>query len=58
MVVIGLFGVMYFGTVNTAIPLVVFIAIVLSLIPHDIQYGPQGAFSCWPFAAIRSLSED
>ena len=26
------------------IPSAVFIAIVLSLIPHDMQYGPQGAF--------------
>src|SRR5690348_9446420 len=29
--------------VDTAIPSAVFIAIVLSLIPHDIQYGPQAA---------------
>ena len=42
-VVTGLFGFVYFGMVDTAIPLVVFIAIVLSLIPHDIQYGPQAA---------------
>jgi len=42
-VAIGLFGFVYFGMVDTAIPLVVFIAIVLSLIPHDIQYGPQAA---------------
>ena len=39
----GLFGFLYFGMVDTAIPFVVFIAIVLSLIPHDIQYGPQAA---------------
>jgi len=39
----GLFGFLYFGMVDTAIPSVVFIAIVLSLIPHDIQYGPQAA---------------
>ncbi len=29
--------------VDTAVPAVVFIAIVLSLIPHDMQYGPQAA---------------
>jgi hypothetical protein len=29
--------------VDTAIPSLVFIAIVLSLIPHDMQYGPQAA---------------
>ena len=39
----GFFGFLYFGMVDTAIPSAVFIAIVLSLIPHDIQYGPQAA---------------
>ena len=39
----GVFGFLYFGMVDTAIPLVVFLAIVLSLIPHDMQYGPQAA---------------
>ena len=39
----GLFGFLYFGMVDTAIPSAVFIAIVLSLIPHDVQYGPQAA---------------
>jgi MFS family permease len=42
-VTIGLFGFVYFGMVDTAIPALVFIAIVLSLIPHDLQYGPQAA---------------
>ena len=42
-VITGLFGFLYFGMVDTAIPSAVFIAIVLSLIPHDIQYGPQAA---------------
>ncbi|MFZ3250537.1 MAG: MFS transporter, partial [Pseudolabrys sp.] len=40
---VGLFGFLYFTMVDTAIPSVVFIAIVLSLIPHDMQYGPQAA---------------
>ncbi|HEX5509893.1 MAG TPA: MFS transporter [Pseudolabrys sp.] len=39
----GIFGFIYFGMVDTAVPWVVFLAIVLSLIPHDIQYGPQAA---------------
>jgi MFS family permease len=39
----GLFGFLYFGMLDSAIPSAVFIAIVLSLIPHDIQYGPQAA---------------
>jgi len=42
-VITGLFGFMYFGMIDTAAPAAVFIAIVLSLIPHDIQYGPQAA---------------
>jgi metabolite-proton symporter len=41
--VTGIFGFIYFGMLGTAIPWVVFLAIVLSLIPHDIQYGPQAA---------------
>jgi MFS family permease len=40
---IGVFGFFYFAMVDTAIPSAVFIAIVLSLIPHDMQYGPQAA---------------
>ena len=39
----GLFGFLYFGMVDTAVPAAVFIAIVLSLIPHNMQYGPQAA---------------
>src|SRR6202041_2916389 len=42
-VTMGLFGFLYFGMVDTAVPALVFIAIVLSLIPHDMQYGPQAA---------------
>ncbi|WP_424630929.1 MFS transporter [Bradyrhizobium sp. SYSU BS000235] len=40
---VGVFGFIYFGLVDTAIPSLVFIAIVLSLIPHNMQYGPQAA---------------
>jgi hypothetical protein len=29
--------------VDSAVPWLVFLAIVLSLIPHDMQYGPQAA---------------
>jgi MFS family permease len=39
----GLFGFLYFGMLDTALPSAVFVAIVLSLIPHDIMYGPQAA---------------
>src|SRR5215470_3479573 len=40
---VGIFGFFYFWMVDTAIASLVFIAIVLSLIPHDMQYGPQAA---------------
>ncbi|MBV8792150.1 MAG: MHS family MFS transporter [Pseudolabrys sp.] len=42
-VVTGLFGFLYFNMVDTTTPTLVFIAIVLSLIPHDMMYGPQAA---------------
>src|SRR5437773_840254 len=40
---VGVFVFLYFGMVDMAIPWVVFLAIVLSLIPHDMQYGPPAA---------------
>ena len=42
--VMFVFGFIYFAMVDTAAPVLVFIAIFLSLIPHDLQYGPQAAF--------------
>jgi MFS family permease len=42
-VVTGIFGFVYFGMLNTGSLVVIFIAIVLSLIPHDMMYGPQAA---------------
>jgi len=42
-VVTGLFGFVYFWLVDTTVPMAVFIAVVLSLIPHGMQYGPQAA---------------
>jgi metabolite-proton symporter len=39
----GVFGFLYFGMLDTLAPGLVFLAIVLSLIPHDMQYGPQAA---------------
>ena len=41
--VTGVFGFVYFAMMDPARPALVFIAIVLSLIPHDLQYGPQAA---------------
>jgi len=42
-VVTGVFGFVYFGLLDTGIAAVIFLAIVLSLIPHDMMYGPQAA---------------
>jgi MFS family permease len=42
-VLTGLFGFAYFGMLNTAVPVLIFIAIVLSFVPHDLMYGPQAA---------------
>lgn len=41
--VTGAFGFIYFGMVNTGVAWIIFLAIVLSLIPHDMMYGPQAA---------------
>jgi len=47
---IGVFSFVYFAMLNTAIPAVIFFAIVLSFIPHDMAYGPQAALiaECFP----------
>src|SRR5437868_9218161 len=42
-VVMAVWGFVYFGLYATAVPLVVFIVIAVSLIPHDMQYGPQAS---------------
>jgi metabolite-proton symporter len=39
----GLFGFLYFGMLDTGSLALIFLAIVLSLIPHDMMYGPQAA---------------
>src|SRR3954466_2746629 len=39
----GIFGFVYFAMLNTMIPAVIVAAIILSFIPHDMMYGPQGA---------------
>ncbi|HEX6893761.1 MAG TPA: MFS transporter [Bryobacteraceae bacterium] len=39
----GVFGFVYFAMLNTKAPAIVALAIVLSLLPHDMMYGPQAA---------------
>jgi MFS family permease len=41
--VTGIFGFVYYAMLGTGSEVVVFLAIVLSLIPHDMMYGPQAA---------------
>jgi MFS family permease len=41
--VTGVFGFLYFAVLNTMISGWIFLAIMLSLIPHDMMYGPQAA---------------
>ena len=41
--VTGVFGFIYFAMLNTGSEAVIFLAIILSLIPHDMLYGPQAA---------------
>jgi metabolite-proton symporter len=40
---VGAFGFLYFGMLNTGSLPLIFLAIVLSLVPHDMMYGPQAA---------------
>jgi MFS family permease len=47
----GVFGFVYFAMLNTAVPAVIFLAIVLSFIPHDMMYGPQAALIAECFTA-------
>jgi metabolite-proton symporter len=42
-VITGIFGFLYFAMLNTAAGAWIFVAIILSLVPHDIMYGPQAA---------------
>ena len=39
----AIFGIVYFALLNTAVPALIFVAVVISLIPHDLMYGPQAA---------------
>jgi MFS family permease len=39
----GVFGFIYFGMLDTGSAAIIFFAIILSLIPHDMMYGPQAA---------------
>jgi MFS family permease len=40
---IGIYGFAYFALLDTRIPILVALAIAVSLVPHDMMYGPQAA---------------
>ena len=40
---VGVFGFIYFALLNTAVPGLIFLAVILSFVPHDMMYGPQAA---------------
>ncbi len=42
-VVTGVFGFIYFAMLDTGSLPIIFFAIILSLVPHDMMYGPQAA---------------
>jgi MFS family permease len=42
-VTMGLFGFVYFALLNTAVTGLIFLAVILSFVPHDMMYGPQAA---------------
>jgi hypothetical protein len=63
--VTGIFGFVYFGMLNTGVAAIIFLAIVLSLVPHDMMYcravAPAFNFSrsqigCLPFLPTRCLT--
>ena len=37
--VMGVFGFIYFAMLNTGSEVIIFLAVILSLVPHDMQYG-------------------
>jgi MFS family permease len=47
----AIFGFAYFALLQTKIPALVFLAVALSLIPHDMMYGPQAALIAESFTS-------
>jgi MFS family permease len=42
-IAVGIYGFIYFGLLNTGSAALIFLAVVLSLVPHAMMYGPQAA---------------
>jgi MFS family permease len=47
----GVFAFIYFTMMNSMVPGLIFLAIVLSFVPHDLMYGPQAALIAECFTA-------
>src|SRR4051812_16363648 len=47
---IGVYGFIYFALLETKKPALVVVAILLSLVPHDMMYGPQAALIAESFS--------
>jgi MFS family permease len=47
----GVFAFIYFTMMNSMLPGLIFLAIVLSFVPHDLMYGPQAALIAECFTA-------
>ena len=39
----GIFGFIYFGLLNSLVPALMFLAVMLSFVPHGLIFGPQAA---------------
>jgi MFS family permease len=50
-VAVGVFAFVYFAMMNSMVPGLIFLAIVLSFVPHDMMYGPQAALIAECFTA-------
>jgi MFS family permease len=49
-VAMGIYPFIYFGLLNTAVTALIFVAVILSFVPHDMMWGPQAALiaECFP----------
>jgi metabolite-proton symporter len=47
---VGVFGFIYFGMLNTGSPVLIFLAVMISIVPHAMMYGPQAALIAESFS--------
>ena len=51
----GIFGFVYFAMLNSLVPALMFLAIMLSFVPHGLIFGPQAALFAECFTAAAAL---